>query len=283
MTGWVSEKAYAKINLALHVLGRGSDGYHQLDSIVAFADIADEIKMRPATATSLTVTGPFAAQVPAWQDNILFKALAVAHEFCQIYGVKIPQLEVHLEKNLPVAAGIGGGSADAAAFLRTIFRMAEISITPLQIQNLATKLGADVPVCYLQKPARMQGIGEVVSALTVSLPAAIVLVNPQRPSSTVKVFEALRLNKGQGFRQLVKVESAPEWRNDLTEAASAIEPEINKVLESLQSEPSFTAIRMSGSGATCFGLVASRAAANAAAARLSVRNPQWWVRAASFL
>ena len=283
MTAWIEEKAYAKVNLALHVLGRGADGYHQLDSIVAFADIADEIKLRVGTENSLLVTGPFASLVPTGEDNIIFKALAVAREICAAFGILLPPLEIQLQKNLVVAAGIGGGSADAAATLRAIFRMLKIEITAEQVKTLANRLGADVPVCYHQKPARMQGIGEIISTLTINLSPAIVLINPLKSCSTQAVFKKLALSNGQSFRNPVNVECAPEWRNDLTEAAIAVEPEIETVLKSLANEPHFSSVRMSGSGATCFGLAASSAEANAAAARLAVRNPNWWVRAASLL
>lgn len=283
MTGWIEEKACAKINLALHVLGRGEDGYHQLDSVVAFADIADEIEFRVGKTNSLAVTGPFAKLIPAGEENIIFKSLAIAGEICASHGTSLPPLEIHLEKNLPVAAGIGGGSADAAAFLRALFRMLQIELTHGQVKKLATKLGADIPVCYFQKPARMQGIGEIISTLTIKLPAAIVLINPLKPCSTQAVFQELALSKGQNFRGSVDVECAPEWRNDLTQAAIAVEPEIKTVLEKLNAEPCFSSVRMSGSGATCFGLVASHTEASAASARLAVKNPNWWVRAASLL
>lgn len=283
MSEWFFEKACAKINLALHVLGRGHDGYHQLDSVVAFADIADHIKLREAHSTSLTITGPFAAYVPAIQDNIIFKALHIARKLCGVQNKSIPHLEIQLEKNLPIAAGIGGGSADAAAFLRTLFRMENIIPTPVQIQSFALLLGADIPVCYQQKPARMQGIGEIISALTINLPSAIVLINPRLPTSTQAVFQKLGLAKGENYQTAIAIENAPEWRNDLTNAAIALEPEIKTVLAALAAEPCFSAVRMSGSGATCFGLTSSHVEASAAAARLSVRNPNWWVRAASLL
>ncbi len=265
------------------MLGRGVDGYHQLDSVVAFADIADEIKMRAAETTSLTITGPFAALVPTDESNIIFKALHLAQKISRAGGVELPQLEIQIEKNLPVAAGIGGGSADAAAFLRAAFRMLNVTVTAKKIQSFATSLGADVPVCFHQKPARMQGIGEIISTLTINLPAAVVLINPRLPSSTQCVFQQLALAKGQNFRGAMDIENAPAWRNDLTEAAIAVEPAIRNVLAALQAEPCFSAVRMSGSGATCFGLTSSHAGASAAAARLSVRNPNWWVKAASLL
>lgn len=265
------------------MLGRGPGGYHQLDSVVAFADIADELRIRKAQTTSLTITGPFAALVPTGEDNIIFKALHVAQKICQTENIELPQLEIHLEKNLPVAAGIGGGSADAAAFLRALFRMLEVSVTQPQIQALAKTLGADVPVCYLQKPARMQGIGEIISTLTINLSSAIVLINPNLPSSTQTVFNNLGLNLSENFRGAVNVENPLEWRNDLTDAAIAVEPKIKSVLAALATEPCFSSVRMSGSGATCFGLTSSHAEANSAAARLSIKNPNWWVRSASLL
>lgn len=283
MSEWVFEKAFAKINLALHVLGRGNDGYHQLDSVVAFADIADHLKLRESHSTSLTITGPFAANVPAGEGNIIFKALHMARMICETQNKVIPHLEIYLEKNLPVAAGIGGGSADAAAFLRALHRILNITVTPEEIRSLATSLGADIPVCFLQKPARMQGIGEIISELTINLPAAIVLINPLVPSPTQAVFQKLNLAIGKNYLSTIDIENPPDWRNDLTDAASAGAPEIKNVLAALNAEPCFSAVRMSGSGATCFGLVTNRATANAAAARLSVRNPTWWVKAASLL
>ncbi len=276
MAEWIVEKACAKINLALHVLGRRDDGYHELDSVVAFAGFGDELKLRQAKHTTLRVTGPFAAEVPQGPENIIFKAISVLRD---VLKFELPGFEIILEKNLPVASGVGGGSADAAATLRAILRLTAHKLSENQIQSLATSLGADVPVCFAQRSCHMQGIGEIIRPLMISLPKAIVLVNPQKPCSTQAVFAKLALTKGQSHLREIDIENSPMWRNDLTGPACSVEPEIGQVLQMLAAEQMFSAVRMSGSGATCFGLVSNLAAASAAAARLSVRNPGWWVRA----
>jgi 4-diphosphocytidyl-2-C-methyl-D-erythritol kinase len=275
LDAWISEKACAKINLALHVLGRRQDGYHELDSIVAFADFGDELKIRRADKLELTCNGPFADNVPAGEGNIILKAWHVLNAIKHI-----PPVQIYLEKNLPVASGIGGGSADAAAFLRAMLRLTQQSLNDNEIASLAKSLGADVPVCFHQKPARMQGIGEIISTLTIELPHAIVLVNPLRPCSTADVFKNLALANGQTCNDAIDLQNPHTWRNDLSAAALLAQPIIADVLRALSAEPSFSAVRMSGSGATCFGLCKSMAEANNAWARLSVKNPDWWIKAA---
>jgi 4-diphosphocytidyl-2-C-methyl-D-erythritol kinase len=277
---WISEKACAKINLALHVLGRRLDGYHELDSVVAFADFGDELRIRKSPTTTLTVLGPFARQVPAGSDNIVIKAHAVLGQILQL---DLPNIEIELIKNLPVASGIGGGSADAAAYMRAMLRMLKKPVNETEIKSFARSLGADVPVCFYQTPCHMQGIGETISVLTINLPSAIVLVNPAKPCATPAVFAKLALSPGQNHGSKIDLENSPIWRNDLTAPALQVEPDIERVLESLLAEQCFSAARMSGSGATCFGLASNMALASAAAARLSVRNPNWWVKAAELL
>jgi 4-diphosphocytidyl-2-C-methyl-D-erythritol kinase len=277
---WVTEKACAKINLALHVLGRRDDGYHELDSVVAFADFGDALKIRIATENSFEVVGPFASNVPMGAENIISKAQIVLGE---ILARSLPPVEIILEKNLPVSSGIGGGSADAAAYLRAMTRLLQVDLTAVQIKTLAKNLGADVPVCFTQRTCRMQGIGELISPLMIGLPRASVLINPLKPCSTQAVFKVLNLEKGQTLGEPIDLENSPAWRNDLTQSALSVEPTIAAVLQSLKNETSFSASRMSGSGATCFGLAANMATASAAAARLSVRNPGWWVRAAEIV
>jgi 4-diphosphocytidyl-2-C-methyl-D-erythritol kinase len=277
---WIFEKACAKINLALHVLARRGDGYHELDSIVAFADVGDHLILRAAAATTLSITGPFSNSVPNGGDNIIFKALALLPDLLKKV---VPPLEICLEKNLPVAAGVGGGSADAAAFIRAVLRLLDENLSATHITSLAKSLGADVPICIHQKACHMQGIGDIISPLTIEIPKAILLINPKMPCSTQAVFAKLGLKNGQNFMGLIEVENSPLWRNDLTEAACAVEPEISKVLFALEQENCFSAMRMSGSGATCFGLCNALATANAAAARLSVRNPNWWIKAAELI
>ena len=280
MQDWIFEKACAKVNLALHVFGRRDDGYHELDSIVAFADFGDELKLRHAAQTSLKVAGPFAEWVPQGDDNIVFKALNVWHTAT---AMPAPQVEIVLEKNLPVASGLGGGSADAAAVLRGLQRLYQIELSETHLQSLAKSLGADVPVCFSQRSCQMQGIGEIIRPLTILLPKAIVLVNPNVACSTQTVFSKLNFKMGETFELPVDIENPPSWRNDLAEAASMFVPQIETVLAALEQEQCFSAVRLSGSGATCFGLCSSPAIAMAAAARLSVRNPNWWVKSASLL
>ena len=280
MNPWITEKACAKINLALHVLGKREDGYHELDSIIAFADFGDELRLREAEKTSLEISGAFANNIPSGDDNIILKAHNLLQ---QIVDVKIPKVEITLQKNLPVAAGLGGGSADAAALVRAFSRLINIELSAQKIQSLAKSLGADVPVCYYQTSCQIQGIGEIIRALPINLPKAIVLINPLKSCSTQEVFSQLALKNGQHHLEKVDVENSPLWRNDLTTPAIAVEPDIKNVLSALEQEQCFLATRMSGSGATCFGLIDNMASASAAAARLSVRNPNWWVKAAELL
>lgn len=280
MSDWISETACAKLNVALHIIGRRPDSYHELDSIVAFASFGDELKLRKAKANTLSIIGPFAKSVPLGKDNIIFAAIKVLGNLMQR---ELPAVEIVLEKNLPVASGLGGGSADAAATLRGLSRLISEKLSPTQVTSLAISLGADVPVCFLQKSCRMQGIGEIISPLTIELPKAVVLINPNHPCSTQAVFAALGLKNGEAFGTPLQLENPPLWRNDLAPPACLVLPEIVNVLNTLQREPCFSAVRMTGSGATCFGLSNSMAEASAAAARLSVRNPNWWVRAAELL
>ena len=276
----VTETAKAKINLALHVLGRRMDGYHELDSVVAFADIGDQLTITISDELSLRCAGMFGADVPNGCENIILKAWHVLNHLFVAKALVLPKVHVDLTKNLPVASGIGGGSADAAAMLRGLLRLTNQTLTGEEIAGLAKGLGADVPVCFHETACRMQGIGEIITPLSINLPRAIMLINPLLPCSTASVFTHLGLAKGQTHRTAIDRDSPAEWRNDLTAASLATQPVINEVLHALQSEPTFSPVRMSGSGATCFGLVSSMAQASAAAARLSVKNPNWWVRAA---
>ncbi len=283
MSAWISETANAKINVALHVLGRRTDGYHQLDSVVAFADLGDELRIKVSDTLELHCIGPFAAQVPHGDDNIVIKAWHVINDLLRPRDIALPKVTVELTKNLPVSSGIGGGSADAAAMIRALLKNINHTLNAYEVKSLALTLGADVPVCFYQKPCRMQGIGETISPLEIELPRAIVLINPLLPCVTAEVFESLGLKNGQVFGEEIALENPPSWRNDLAEAAFKVQPKIIKVLAALRQEPCFSATRMSGSGATCFGLTSSMAAASAAVARLSVKNPNWWIKSAEIL
>jgi len=268
--------APAKINLALHVTGQRSDGYHLLDSLVAFVDLGDQIIAAPAVQSSLTVTGPFAEGVPTDGTNLVLKAAALAGR----------PMALTLDKHLPPASGIGGGSADAAATLRAAARLGIQPVTADQ----ALSLGADVPVCLLSKPVRMSGIGERLTPVV--MPALhLVLVNPRVEVSTPEVFA--RLERKDNMPMPDKLPRWPDslafvdWlstqRNDLERPAVKLVPEIAAALAALALAPKVQMVRMSGSGATCFALFADRLSADAAAAQMAASNPWWWVKSASTL
>ena len=280
----VVERAYAKVNLALHVIGRRQDGYHELDSIVAFADVSDVLTIASADVVSLSVTGPFAGVLPRDGTNSVTSVWRLLDDFSRQKGARIAPVKFQLEKNLPVASGIGGGSADAAAALRGLIRCFSLSIPPEDLSELALHLGADVPVCLVQKSSRMRGIGEIIEPNAIDLPGGILLVNPRIPTPTSKVFECLNLRCGQSFGAGIgNIHDIQCWRNDLTASAVALVPEIADVIGSLNFQPEIVCSRMSGSGATCFGLFESLEHAQIAGASIAEQHPGWWVVATTLL
>ena len=272
-----AELAPAKINLFLHVTGRRADGYHLLDSLAVFAGIADRVSFAPGETLSLRITGPFATSLTAEEDNLVSRA---ARMLAQERGVQ-PVGALSLDKQIPVASGIGGGSADAAATLRLLCRAWRLSVSDTALDSIAMRLGADVPVCLRNAPMRMGGVGEVLEPAP-SLPrCGLVLVNPGVPLSTVSVFRA-RIG---GFSPVAVLpdrwNSAPDMaadlsrlRNDLEATAIGIVPAVRDILRAIASTRGCLLARMSGSGATCFGLFATPADAEAAAAELA--RPGWW-------
>ena len=268
----IIERAPAKVNLALHVRGRRQDGYHELSSLVAFADVADILTITQASINALTVSGRFAGDVPLDASNIIWKAYRWLEA-----QVAVPPVQVKLQKNLPVAAGIGGGSADAAALLRGLLRMTQQTLTEAQINSLAMELGADVPVCFRGAACKMEGIGEIISPLTIELPCALVLVNPMQACATHEVFTRMGLQAGQAFKGDVEF-----WRNDMTKAALKVQPAVGEVLSALGQRNLATCL-MSGSGATCFGVAQSLNQAQVEAQKIKALHPTWWVRAARLL
>ena len=266
--GAITVLAPAKINLALHVTGRRADGYHLLDSLVVFADIADRVTVALADAPSLTVSGPRASGVPVGPTNLCLRAAG-------FFGFSA---RIHLEKHLPAEAGIGGGSADAAAVLRALSRL-----TGRAVPGGAEVLGADVPVCLVEGAVRMRGIGERLDPVPGLGPLDAVLVNPGVGMPTPRVFAALESADNPGLPDMPAGAALSDWllatRNDLEPPARALEPGITDTLAALADQPGCTLSRMSGSGATCFGLYADRAAAEAAAQALASDHPDWWVRA----
>ena len=272
--------APAKINLWLHVTGRRPDGYHELDSLVAFADVGDRLSAAPADDLTLTVSGPFAPVLDAGTDNLVLWAARALAAHCGVPA----NAALHLEKNLPVAAGIGGGSADAAAALRLCAQLWRADIGNTAMARLALDLGADVPACLAGTTARMTGIGEKLAPLDPAPPAApAVLVNPGTAVSTGQVFEARAGSFGSPAedRGVGLADRAAANRNDLEAPAIALVPEIADVLATLRATPALRLARMSGSGATCFGLFAADAEAAAAARAIAAAHPAWWVAACS--
>lgn len=270
-----TELAPAKVNLALHVVGRRTDGYHLLDSLVVFPRLGDRLEAEPAAGLSLSIDGPFGLDLDAGPSNLVLQAALLLGDG---RGAAL-----RLTKALPVASGIGGGSADAAATLRLLARLWDVSLPPAAA---VLRLGADVPVCLAGKACRMQGIGESLSPL--SLPAFwLVLANPGVPVATGAVFAGLasRQNPGLGgIPALGEFAALVAWlaaqRNDLEAPAVAVAPAIGRVLAGLRGQDGCGLARMSGSGATCFGLFAGESAALAAADALRAAEPGWWVTAA---
>ena len=270
----VQRIARAKVNLALHVVGRRADGYHLLDSLVAFADFGDVVTVEPAPSLSLSITGPMAAGLSAGPDNLVLKA-------AQMLGSPLGAA-ITLEKRLPIASGIGGGSADAAATMQALGAIWGCAL-PDAGQVLA--LGADVPVCLAGQSCRMAGIGDQISPLALP-PAHLVLVNPGVGLSTAAVFGALLCRDNPPLPPAAPMPDAValaaylgHCRNDLEAPALSLVPQIGAVLAALQGQKGCLLARMSGSGATCFGLFASASAAEAAATALRAQSAAWWVQA----
>ena len=278
--------APAKVNLCLHVVGKRADGYHLLDSLVAFAGVGDTLEFSPAGELDLQVVGPTAGSIPASGENIVLKAARLLAEAAGIAA----GAAIRLTKRLPVAAGIGGGSADAAAALTGLMRLWRVSLPAERLGALALSLGADVPVCLAGRPTRMCGIGEQLIPAPALPPAWLVLVNPMVPLHTPAVFKARTgafspadpLTESPAHARALAAALATR-RNDLTPAAIGIAPVVGEMLAALAGSDGCLLSRMSGSGATCFGLFATEAAAAAAAAHLQSAWPGWWVAPAALL
>jgi 4-diphosphocytidyl-2-C-methyl-D-erythritol kinase len=282
------EHAPAKVNLTLAVLGRRADGYHLLDSLVVFADEGDRLTFTPGGPLSLRVSGVTAKAAGPVESNLVFKA-------AKALATEIPNLKLGrftLDKRLPVAAGLGGGSSDAAAALRLLARANRLKLTDKRLIKAAAGVGADVPVCVDPCPRRMRGIGEKLSAPLAIPKLAAVLVNPGVAVPTKDVFALLGFKPGVAkrvgkARPLPRssqglIERLAGERNDLEPAAIQLQPVIARVLEALRKADGCDLARMSGSGATCFGLFTSPRAAAAAARHLAAAQPRWWVKATVF-
>ena len=285
------EEGRAKVNLTLRVIGRRVDGYHDLESVVAFADCADRLTLEPGAKLDLSMSGPLAAACGDTSDNLVLKA-------ARLLGERVADLKVGhftLEKVLPVAAGIGGGSADAAAALRLLAQLNGLSLDDARLHEVALLTGADVPVCLASQPCDMTGVGE--NLLPLSLPIIpCVMVNPRIPVATKDVFKALGLRNGELLVGASDVLQSPFWPeagssvedwvealaasvNDLEEPATHIQPVIGEVIAALNATNGAWLARMSGSGATCFAIYENTVDAHRAAEQIQRDQPGWWVHA----
>jgi 4-diphosphocytidyl-2-C-methyl-D-erythritol kinase len=285
------EDARAKVNLTLRVVGRRVDGYHDLESVVAFADCADRLSLAPGSGLHLKTTGPLAQACGEASENLVLKA-------AQLLGERVPNLklgEFTLDKVLPVAAGIGGGSADAAAALRLLAQANGLAADDARLIEVAKLTGADVPVCLASRACVMTGVGETL--LPLALPRLpCVMVNPRIPVATQDVFKALGLRNGEllvGITDVIRAAAWPEdgasvedWvealaasSNDLEAPATRLQPVIGEVLSALNATNGAWLARMSGSGATCFAIYENTAEAQRAAQQIQQDHPQWWVHA----
>ncbi|MCK5748827.1 MAG: 4-(cytidine 5'-diphospho)-2-C-methyl-D-erythritol kinase [Oricola sp.] len=281
--------APAKINLALHVTGQRADGYHTLETIAVFANIGDRITAEPADRDVFEITGPEAAALGREDPNrnLVIRARNLLRSLLADAGTDAPPVALTLEKHLPAGSGIGGGSADAAATLRALIALWDCREISDQLDRHLVTLGADVPMCLHGKPLVASGIGETLTPLA-NLPAlAMVLTNPRQHVSTPAVFSKLpeKRNPPLPLDGIAEIHNAPDWaawlkaatRNDLQAPSLFIAPEIDACLAALEGTGALLS-RMSGSGATCFGLYGNAAQAEAAATLLLRHHPDWWIK-----
>jgi 4-diphosphocytidyl-2-C-methyl-D-erythritol kinase len=279
-------RAPAKVNLTLHILGRREDGWHDLDSVVAFAGYGDWLRFEPGAELGLTIDGPMATAAGPTDDNLILRAARALMESAP--GLRVGRF--HLRKNLPVAAGLGGGSSDAAAALRALAQENGLAADDPRLCDAAQATGSDVPVCLVPQSRTMRGRGEILGPLLRLPPLFAVLANPRLAVATPAVFARLGLAKGAfsalpvappeaGSKRPAAMNALRLGRNDMQAAACALQPAISQVLAALSGRPGASLVRMSGSGATCFAIFEARFAASQAAAALARDHPGWWVKA----
>lgn len=269
------ETAYAKINLALHVRERMSNGYHRIETLFAFCEDGDELHVAPADTLTLAIDGPFGDALPHGPDNLVLRA---AEALRSVAGADAGAA-LRLTKNLPIASGVGGGSGDAAAALRLLWRLWAVAMDDATLHDIAADLGADVPACLLSATCYGQGMGDDLRRVTVEDLAGrpILLVNPRIAVETGPVFAAWH-GEDRGpldFSEQLRLD--PAWRNDLGPAARAIAPEIGAVLGMLEAAPGAQFVRMSGSGATCFALFDTSRDRDSVADTIAADRSRWWM------
>jgi 4-diphosphocytidyl-2-C-methyl-D-erythritol kinase len=284
--------APAKINLALHVTGRRPDGYHLIESMAVFTRFGDRIHLEPAAADEFSISGPFSSDLAADGSNLVIRARDALRQACagdgsspEMLSSNLPPVSIRLEKNLPIASGVGGGSSDAAAVLTGLNRMWRCGLDRDRLAEIARSLGADVPMCLSARPLIATGIGDVVEPVAHFPALALVLVNPGVAVSTPEVFEKLVRRENEALPALpskVDFHSLRNWleatRNDLEHVARGMQPVIGQTLAALDRAGSGFS-RMSGSGATCFGLFETGNVAKRAAVSIRAKHPDWFVAA----
>lgn len=275
-----SVAAPAKINLALHVVGRRADGYHLIETLAVFTRFGDRLSVAAAETDLFEVTGPFAAAIPSDGSNLVLRARDLLRE-----RLDLPPVRIVLEKNLPAASGIGGGSSDAAAALKALAEVGGFVLSERELRDLGLTLGADLPMCLAARPLLARGIGDELTMLPDFPALGLVLVNPGVAVPTAEVFAALASRENRALPPLpsrIDFHSLRNWleitRNDLQEPARGLAPEIGAALAALDKANSGFS-RMSGSGATCFGLFETGNVAKRAAAAIRARHPDWFVAA----
>lgn len=283
----LSAFAPAKVNLFLHVGGPDAEGYHPISSLMVFADVGDQVMVQPSDAPAFETTGPFGANIPAGDDNLVLRA---ARAFHAKLGGPVPPYRLILDKRLPIAAGLGGGSSDAGAALKLLRDALAPQFSDDDLEPLAASLGADGAACLRATALMAEGRGEVLSPAPVLPSLHAVLVNPGVPSPTGAVYRAYdaAVHPDGAERPpmpavLENAEEAAGWlavatRNDLEAPAVALQPQIGEALDVLRDQPESLLVRMSGSGATCFALCAGDIEAETLAERVEAVRPEWWVR-----
>jgi 4-diphosphocytidyl-2-C-methyl-D-erythritol kinase len=271
--------APAKLNLDLLVQGRRPDGYHELDSLVVFTELADRLTLEPAAELSLAVSGPFSGELPEPQANVVLRA---AKRLAETAGIGAGA-RLHLEKHIPIAAGLGGGSTDAAAALHGLVQLWGLKLGQTELRELALPLGADLPVCLYGRPARVRGLGERLDPIRKLPELPLVLVSPVTTGAVFAGLDPARVPplRTEGLPSHPSLVQLAVWlgrsRNDLEPPAMALEPAIAETLAALRADPECLVARMSGSGGTCFGLFPSREVALRAAEVIRVGRAGWWI------
>jgi 4-diphosphocytidyl-2-C-methyl-D-erythritol kinase len=263
----------AKLNLCLHIENKRADGYHNLQTIVAFCKIGDELNFKLADDFQLNIQGKFSCDLTSKQDNIIYKTVELLQEYCG----KAIKVEITLQKNLPIASGIGGGSGDAASTLIALNQLCELGLNNVELSEIGLRIGADVPVCLYGKSCLMQGIGEKITPLFQPNNLYAVLINPLIHISTADVFKNIKYYSGALIPHQDFITTLQHNHNDLQQTSTKLCPEISIILEFLKSQNNVLMARMSGSGATCFALCDNFDIVKELAAKAQLSFPKYWV------